>query len=321
MIETTPLAVALGSAGTPAVGAALAGAGLWLDVGLATIRVRSNAPVLAAQLQATYRHFPLITDGGWADLHVDIEKQTGPRRWLRPQVVFRCDARSPFDPFPADSPLPLLEWGANWLIGRRMNDHLLLHAGVVERQGLALVLPATPGSGKSTLSAALSLRGWRLLSDEFGALDTRTDRLRAVLKPVALKNQSIDVIRRWADDAALGPVFPETRKGAVAHLAADADAVARRHQTVPVGAIVLPRWVAGSPTRWQRLPADEGFRALAFNAFNYAVLGADAFQAVVRIVRRRPIWQLIYSDLQDATALLAREWSGVAESAAEAEAP
>jgi HprK-related kinase A len=304
-----------------AVRSALDGGGLWLDVGLALIRVRSDAPALAAQLQATYRHFPFVTDGPWADLHVDVQRQTGARRWWRPQVVFRCDARSPFDPFPADSPLPLLEWGANWLIGRRMNDHLLLHAGVVERQGLALIMPATPGSGKSTLSAALSLRGWRLLSDEFGALDTRTDRLRAVLKPIALKNQSIAVIRHWTDDAALGPVFPQTRKGAVAHLAADADAVARRHQTVAVGAIVLPRWEAGSPTRWQRLAPDEGFRALAFNAFNYAVLGADAFQAVVRIVRRHPVWQLTYSELEDATALLAREWPAVVESVATAEAP
>ena len=55
-----------------------------------------------------------------------------------------------------------------------MNDLLLLHAGV-ERDGLALICPPS-WSGKSTLTAALSLRGWRLLSDEFGAFDPRQAR-------------------------------------------------------------------------------------------------------------------------------------------------
>ena len=228
--------------------------GLTLDVGLATVRVRSDVSMLARQLQTVYRHFPFVVNGSWADLHVDLMRPRGLRRWVRPQVRFRCDSQQPFEPFPADTALPLMEWGANWLIGRRMNDMLLLHAGVVERDGLALVLPAMPGSGKSTLTAALSLSGWRLLSDEFGAFDLAQNHFRPVLKPVALKNDSIGVIRRFAPGAALGPEFPKTRKGTVAHLAAGPDAVAKVHEGARPGAIVLPRWEAGSPTRWEPLP-------------------------------------------------------------------
>jgi HprK-related kinase A len=275
-------------------------------------------------LRDVYRHFPFHPGPGWADLHVDIDRARGLRRWLRPQVVFRCDGQHPFDPFPADSPLPLVEWGANWLIGQRCNDHLLFHAGVVERDGHALILPALPGSGKSTLSAALSLRGWRLLSDEFGALDPANDRLRAVLKPVALKNESIEVIRRWAPDAPIGPLFPKTRKGTVAHLAASPDAVARRHEPALPGAVVLPRWQAGAATQWRRLAPEEVFRALAFNAFNYAVLAEDGFRAAVRIARRCPAWQLVYSELDQAAELLAGEWPAAcaeADAGSTADAP
>lgn len=308
----------LESSGPSAVAEALAGAGLWFDVGLASMRVRSDEPALAAQLCAVYRHFPFVCDASWADLHIDIERQSGWRRWVRPQIRFRCDGQQPFDPFPADTPLPLLEWGGNWLIGRRMNDHLLFHSGVLERDGLALLMPAVPGSGKSTLSAALSLRGWRLMSDEFGALDCRADRFRAVLKPVALKNESIDVIRRWSPDAAIGPAFPKTRKGTVAHLSATADAVSRRHETARPGAVVLPRWEAGSPTQWQRVEPEVVFRSLAFNAFNYAVVAEDAFRAAVRISRACPGWQLVYSDLEDAVSTLEREWPAILASSREA---
>ena len=99
-----------------------------------------------------------------------------------------------WSPFPLDTPLPLLEWGTNYVIATRLFCYLLLHAGVVERGGRAIVMPALPGSGKSTLTAALTLRGFRLLSDEFGVVRLGDARLLRMLRPLALKNESIDVI-------------------------------------------------------------------------------------------------------------------------------
>lgn len=293
------------------ISAALASSGLWFDYGAAVLRLRSDSVVLAEQLQAVYGHFAFVDAKPWADLHIQIERPRNLRRWLAPQVVFRCDGRQPFEPFPADSPLPLLEWGGNWLIGQRLNDLLLLHAGAVERDGLALVLPALPGSGKSTLTAALSLSGWRLLSDEFGAYDPQLQAFRAMLKPVALKNESIDAIRRFAPHAAIGPLFPKTRKGAVAHLSTAPGAVSRRREAARPGAVILPRWVSGSPTVIEPLAPDRVFSALAFNAFNYATLGGTGFDAVVGIARRCPGWTLVYSDLEDALAAIDRLWADV----------
>lgn len=290
---------------------ALAVQGIWLDVGVATLRVRSDAPALAPQLRSVYANFPFRPEAEWADLHIELTRPRGPRRWLRPQVMLRSDGLQPFAPFAADSPLPLLEWGANWLIGRRVNNLLLLHAGVVERDGLALVMPAMPGSGKSTLTAALSLRGWRLLSDEFGAFDLQRGEFGAALKPVALKNASIDVIRRFEPSAPIGPSFPKTRKGVVAHLAASADAVASVKQACLPGAVVLPKWQADHPTSWEPLDEKELFSALAFNAFNYPVTGAAGFRAVLGMVRRCPAWHLVYSDLDEALATIDSVWPQV----------
>lgn len=290
---------------------ALASDGLWIDLGAAVLRVQGDSPVLASQLQATYRNYPFNTRDTWADLHIRLDRPSGPRRWLRPQVVFRCDGLRPFEPFPADSPLPLLEWGGNWLIGQRLHHLLLLHAGVVEKDGRALVMPATPGSGKSTLTAALSLSGWRLLSDEFGAFDPVERVFRAVLKPVALKNASIGVIGGRFPDACFGPEFPRTRKGTVTHLAASPATVMRRREPAQPGAIVLPQWRAGSSTRLEALEARPIFGALAFNAFNYKLLGVIGFDAVVYLVRACPAFQLIYSDLDDAIATIDALWSGI----------
>jgi HprK-related kinase A len=287
--------------------------GLWLDVGAACIHVRSDSPIFARQLQSVYGSFPAVGSASWADLHVQIRESKGLRRWLKPQAMFYCDGLQTFDPFPANSPLPLFEWGCNWLIGRRLNDRLLLHAGAVERDGLALVLPAMPGSGKSTLTAALSHRGWRLLSDEFGAYDPMAGTFQAVLKPIALKNESIAAIRRFASGTSIGPEFPNTRKGTVAHLAPTSDAVMRCHETASPGAIVLPRWEAGAPTQLVPLSESVVFPALAFNAFNYSLLGADGFRSVVRLVRQCLAWQLVYSELEEALHTLDSIWTRVLE--------
>lgn len=294
---------------------ALRGNGVWLDVGLAVIRLRSNVPSLGGPLQSVYRHFPFHPEGAWADLHIDLKCRRGLRQWLAPQVRFFCDGQVPFEPFAREAALPLMEWGANWLIARRCNNTLLLHAGVVERDGCALVMPALPGSGKSTLTAALSLRGWRLLSDEFGALDLDSHRFKPVLKPVGLKNQSIDVLRSFEHTAELGPSFPNTRKGTVAHLAPSLDAVQRIHETARPGAVVLPRWQEGSPTRLERVVPQLAFSSLAFNAFNYQTMGGPAFQAIAAIAQRCPVWQLIYSDLTDATRVLEDLWPEVVSAA------
>ncbi len=290
---------------------ALAGTGLWIDLGAATIRVRSNSSVFVGQLRSLYGSLPFVDHGDWADAHVDIQQASGIRRWIRPQVSLICDGQRPFEPFPSDSPLPLFEWGCNWQIAHRLNNLLLLHAGAVERDGLALLLPAVPGSGKSTLTAALTQRGWRLLSDEFGAFDAGAGVFRALLKPIALKNQSIEVIRAFAPEGQFGPEFPKTRKGRVSHLAATEDSAQRRHETARPGAVVLPKWQAGSPTRWEPLAEHMIFPALAFNAFNYNLLGAAGFEAVVKLVRRCPAWQLLYSDLEDAVATLDAAWPSV----------
>lgn len=299
----------LGTASVDRIHAALGAGGLWLDVGAATLRVQSRSAVLAAQLQATYSAFPLVTEAPWADVHCRLEPARGLRRWVQPQVVFSSDGRVIFAPFPADSPLPLFEWGCNWLLGQRLSHLLLLHAGTLERDGRVLLLPATPGSGKSTLTAALAHRGWRLMSDEFGVFDPTTQRFRAMLKPVALKNESIAVIRHFAPEARLGPEFPKTRKGTVAHMVAPDNAVARRQDGAQAGAVVLPRWVAGSATTWMPLQPSDAFAALAFNAFNYQIGGEAAFHAVAHLARSSRCWQLTYSDLDDAIETLDELWA------------
>jgi len=85
----------------------------------------------------------------------------------------------------------------------------------------------------------------------------------------------------------------------------------RVHETARPGAVLLPRWQAGSATQLLPVQPQMAFSTLAFNAFNYQVLGAVGFEAVVSLTQRCPVWQLIYSDLDDALARIEALWPDV----------
>jgi HprK-related kinase A len=288
----------------------LRGEGIGVDLGAARTRIRSDASGLGVTLATVYRAFPLEVPAGFFDVTILLRRSRGLRRIVRPQVDLVADGETLFAPFPADTHLPMLEWGINHLLARRLGFHLLLHAGVVERNGRSAILPALPGSGKSTLTAALATRGFRLLSDEFGVVRLSDGWMLPLLRPVALKNESIDIIARFAPDAHIGPRFPKTRKGTVAHLAPDPDAVARRHEAAQPGLIVFPRYDARVELEVETEKPSRAFGRLAVNSFNYEMLGPASFDAVARLVSSCRIYRLVYRDLDRAVEAVGDLLSG-----------
>jgi HprK-related kinase A len=238
------------------------------------------------------------------DFHVSI--QPGPlfRRFLAPQARFRTDVPSPLEPFPLDHAFPLLEWGLNWCVASRAHQYLMLHAGVLERGGYALILPALPGSGKSTLSAALALSGWRLLSDEFALVNCVTGSIEPMPRAVPLKNESIQIIRDFSSKADLGPDFPRTRKGRVVHLRPMEDSLARQDEPARPAWIVFPRFSAGGSIKLNRLTKSLAFTRLAQNSFNYRLLGATGFTALRTMIETCRSWSAEYGELESILAAI-----------------
>lgn len=280
---------------------------LYIDQGAATLRIRSSLQDFIQVLHRLYGNFPsLPVDTHFADHHVELRRGRGLRALFRPQSRFLTEGRQPFDPFPIDGALPLFEWGVNWCFAQSAHQYVLLHAGVLAKGDRAIIMAAPPGSGKSTLAAAMMLRGFRLLSDEFGVLRPDTGDLIAMLKPVALKNQSVEVIRAFSDQAVIGPLFPGTRKGDVAHLApneASADAI---HRPARPALVIFPSFEAGAALDSRRLPGEDAFAHLAFNSFNYHLLGAIGFEAVADVIAACPAYALRYSDLDAAIGQIDR---------------
>lgn len=262
--------------------------------------IRTRLPAVASTLRHLYADHSLDASGGFADFHVEIKRVEGLRGWLRPQAVFELDGARPFAPLPEAQAFALLEWGLNWCIANFCHQFLMVHAAVIERDGLAVILPAPPGSGKSTLCAALVHRGWRLLSDELTLIRPEDGQVQGLARPINLKNASIDVIRHFAREAVFGPVVPDTRKGTIAHLKAPTDSIARLDEPARPRWIVFPRYQAGAAPSMTALPPHEAFIFLAENSFNYSILGEQGFATLGRTIDDCACLNFCYSHLDDA---------------------
>lgn len=287
----------------PALSDMLSGPGLRLRTGPLVSHIRSKLPAVAQGIALHYAAHPLESADGFADFHIRIAPPKNWRRWFKPQVVFQLDETAPFAPLPANQAFAMLEWGMNWCAANLCHQYLIIHAAVVEKTGRALVLPAPPGSGKSTLCAGLVNRGWRLLSDELALIDRNSGLIIPLPRPVSLKNNSIRVIQEFAPAAVFGPRVHDTIKGTIAYMQPPAAMLQRALEPARPGWIVLPKYQADAATSLTHLRKSQAFMHLANNAFNYNVLGRSGFDILAPFIQASGCHHFTYSRLDEAAAV------------------
>ncbi|MCA9017718.1 MAG: HprK-related kinase A [Gammaproteobacteria bacterium] len=259
-------------------------------------------------LRAIYGDQPPEALDGPADFRVSLRCDSLVRRFLRPQITFYSDRQAPFKPVARSQAFATLEWGMNWCVAAYDYTRLIIHAAVLEKNGRALIFPAAPGSGKSTLSAYLAFNGWNLFSDEMAIIDLTTGKVAPVFRPMCLKNESIELVRGWYPNAVMTQIAHDTQKGDVAHLKAlDWQKFKSLHKT-PVVGVVFPQFRANAALTVKKMQQIETFRQLCSHAFNYNIVGRPAFDLIGRLTLDTDHYSVTYCDLAEVNGFLVEEF-------------
>jgi HprK-related kinase A len=291
--------VTVGELSARELGSRLNAGRLRLQVGPFLVAIRSSIASVRERIAQLYCHHDVETAGAGGHFSIQLDPPSLVRRLVRRQVTFESDGRRPFLPLPIEMAPLLLEGGLNWCIGTQAHHLVVLHAATLERHGVGLVMPAQPGSGKSTLCAALMTRGWRLLSDEFALIDPVTGELIPVPRPVALKDASVPLIKAWAPEAYFSGQMLNNEGEHVAYLRPDPESVAATgHRCLP-RLVVIPRYVRDAPPTVTMLTRARTVVHLADNSFNYNLHGLAGFERLTVIADRGPAAILRYSRLDD----------------------
>lgn len=268
------------------------------------IRVRSSFPAVARHLDFFYADYPRCESGAFIDFDIQVLSGKGFRRWWRPQVRFLLDGTESFFPLPAEQSAPMFEWGLNWCLANRPLGYLVMHAGLLARDGEAIMMPGFPGAGKSTLCASLCLlEGWQLLSDELAVLDPASGQMQPHPRPISLKNASINIVSAFPR-ARLGPTYHDTRKGSISHAACPASSVAASADTARVKWLVFPRFEVGSVPLCDEISRVEAFALISEQSFNKERMGEVGFDALCSMLSDARCFQINYGSTADALQLI-----------------
>jgi HprK-related kinase A len=283
---------------------------MYLNTGPYLFRVDSAPTIVQSNLALMYDDAFSLESENPADYIVSLKHDSLLRKIIKPQVTFYLGDNSPFKPLPASQSYPVMEWGMNWCIAATDFNHLIVHSAVLVKDGKAIIFPATPGSGKSTLSAYFSLSGWQLYSDEMAVIDISTLKVKPLFRPVCLKNQSISLVKSWFPQAVITAIAKDTKKGDVAHLKVQNFSEYQQKCAVDIIAVVFPKYDESVETIPYLLEKSAGFKKLAINCFNYNILGKTGFECIQRIIENTQQVDLNYQSLADVEELLKDEFIG-----------
>ena len=251
-----------------------------------------------------YQDYPKQEVSSFVDFDIQLNSSAGIRRYIAPQALFYLDDFTPFKPLPISQAYPMLEWGMNWCIANNAHHYFMLHAAAVEKNGCGIVMPAEPGSGKSTLTSALVYNGWRLFSDEIALCSLQDGLLYPCTRPINLKNNSIDILKHLIGNSALfSEVAHDTHKGSVALLQPPAQSVREMHTPSTLNYYIFPKYQPGSLGKLTELSAGDAFKKIIHNSFNYHVLGVEAFNLVAQQLNQVKCYELTYSRFEDAFSI------------------
>ncbi|WP_019675857.1 HprK-related kinase A [Arsukibacterium perlucidum] len=270
-----------------------------------TVRIDTDSPALFSDLARLYPADvlrPVPDNDHVYDFHIDYKRRFSGKS--RP-YHFRTGSEH-FRMADANQLIPTFEWGLNWCVSAYQQQYLAIHAAVLEKDGKALIMPAPPGSGKSTLCALLMLRGWRLLSDEMCLIDPASGQLQPYVRPVSLKNASIEVIQHYQPGVEIFHRTADTEKGTVAYLRPTDSSWQQQNSSAQPMWIIFPAYQANAaePVALFTMPKADTLLYLAQNSFNYAVFAAEGFNLLSQLVENTESFRLEYSDTRQMLELL-----------------
>ena len=136
----------------------------------------------------------------------------------------------------AELVLSIFESDVQLYVGILAHRRIFVHAGVVEWQGRAIVIPGRSMSGKSTLTAELVRAGATYYSDEYAVLDDR-GRVHPYPRKVGLRSPGSDEQTKVRAESLGGTVGVKP---------------------LPVGMLVVSQYETGARWRPRRLSAGQG---------------------------------------------------------------
>ena len=189
---------------------------------------------------------------------------------------------------------------AIWQAAVSAHDFFLyIHAGVVGNGTSCLLLPATAGSGKSSLTMALVHRGFQYFSDEVALVEPGTFHVLPMPLAMAIKDSGWELMARYYPALELLPIHIRSDFKVLRYLPPPVNAVAQAPSAVRH--IIFPHYQPGAQTKLVPLCRAEALGRLMDQCLGLRRrLDGDNVRAIVAWMRSIECYELTHSCLEAA---------------------
>ena len=187
-----------------------------------------------------------------------------------------------------------------------INAHRFLfyiHAGVIGARGGCVLFPAAPGSGKSSLTAAMISKGFRYFSDEVALVETTEFDIRPMPLAFCAKRSGWDVMGRYFPEILQAPTHRRVDGKDVRYVAPPANLVQRT--PARVSHIIFPQYTADAETQLAPIPRVEALRRLMDECLALRTrLNLETVQRLLDTLSGIDCYTLTFSSLDRAAELV-----------------
>jgi hypothetical protein len=202
-----------------------------------------------------------------------------------------------------DALAPLVKAVIWSIVVKRRQFLFYIHAGVVGVDGSCLLLPAAPGSGKSSLTAALAHSGYVYFSDEVALLEEASFRVAPMRLPLCVKSTGWDLIARYYPALGAMPAHRRVDGKIVRYLPPPGEQPPA--DGWPVSRLIFPRYREGEPTILRPLARVEALQRLMGECLAIPVrLDHGRVRGLIDWMKSIDCYDLTMSSLDEAVGLI-----------------
>lgn len=198
------------------------------------------------------------------------------------------------DPFEFAS---FIEWSIIDTALERMEGYYQIHGGAVVKNNMGLILPAAPGSGKTTLTVALTMNSFQCLSDDIVLIDADSLRLNPFSRNIFITEEKKGVFDRY------GINLPLRKSEWMEYGGWDFIFHPEAIQTT-VDFIIFPKYNPAQKTELKRISKGKAIFEIIKESFNIHKFRDRGVDIVHRLVENSECFQLTVNDLNEAVKII-----------------
>jgi hypothetical protein len=258
-----------------------------------TLRMRFSSAEQARLVHPVLEHLACEAQGA-TPVEVDVVASDGRLAVYRDRVYFDgCNELRELAP---------VVKSLVWQSAVSNHDYFLdIHAGVVGDEQRCLLLPAPPGSGKSTLTASLVHAGFSYYSDEVALLEDATLDVFPVPLALCVKSTGIAVLEHKFPILRALPSHHRADGKDVTYMPLPRERCPSGDRARPAIALIFPRYVASAPAALTPLAKAAALKRLLDECMVVPKgLDVQSVEALVQWISKIPCHDLVYGSADEA---------------------